>query len=180
MLKLNRLCVCAFLATAAVALAKDHGSGQFKGVLSGYSELPAVLTTGSGQVTVAVSSDQKTLNVTLNFSKLVGVAQSASFYLGLPGTTGGVVAPICGGTKPACPTAATGTVTVALAAADIQAIAAQGLTAGDLATALKALANGAIYVNVITDKFPNGEIRGQVGRGFAIGNDQGDNQQSDN
>jgi hypothetical protein len=172
--------VCTFLATATVALAKDHGSGQFKGVLSGYNEIPAVLTTGSGQVTLAVSNDQKTLNVTLKFSNLVGVAQTASFYLGLPGTTGGVVAPICGGTKPACPTAATGTVTVALAVADIQAIAAQGLTAADLATALKALANGAIYVNVITDKFASGEIRGQVGRGFGGGNGQGDDQQGDN
>lgn len=169
MIKLNRFYVCAFMATATVALAKDHGSGQFKSTLSGYNELPAVLTTGSGQLTIAVSSDQKSLNVTLNFSKLVGVAQSAGFYLGLPGTAGGLVAPICGGTTPACPTTADGTVTIALAANDILAIPAQGLTAGDIATALHALANGAIYVNVITDKFPNGEIRGQLGRGFSIG-----------
>ena len=174
MLKLNRLYVCAFLATASLALAKEHGSGQFKSVLSGYNELPAVLTTGSGQLTIAVSSDQKSLNVTLNFSKLVGVAQSASFYLGLPGTAGGVVAPICGGTKPACPTAADGTVTISLSAADILAIPAQGLVAGDVATALQALANGAIYVNVTTDKFPNGEIRGQLGRGFSISKGSGD------
>lgn len=169
MLKLNRLYVCVFLATATLAFAKDHGSGQFKAVLTGYSEVPAVLTTGSGQLTIAVSSDQKSLNVTLNFSNLAGVAQTAGFYLGLPGTVGGAVAPICGGTKPACPTAADGGVTVSLAASDILAIPAQGLAAADLTAALHALSNGAIYVNVLTDKFPNGEIRGQLGRGFGIG-----------
>src|SRR5262249_40977008 len=114
--RLKPFYVSALLATTTLALAKDHGSGQFKSELSGYAELPAVLTTGSGQVTIAVSSDQKSLNVTLKFSKLVGVAQTASFYLGLPGTAGGAVAQICGGMKPACPTTADGTVTISLAA----------------------------------------------------------------
>jgi len=172
MLRFNRLCVCALLATATLALAKDHG--QFKSELSGFNEVPAILTTGSAQLTIAVSSDQKMLNVTLRFSKLEGVAKSANLYLGFPGSTGGVVAQICGAMKPACPTTADGTVTISLASADILAIPAQGLTAGDLTTALHALANGAIYVNVITDKFPNGEVRGQLGRGFSIGSILGD------
>jgi len=168
MFKTNRCCLCVLLATATLALAKDHedhGEGQFKADLTGYNEVPVVLTTGSGQVTVAVSSDQQSLNVTLTFTALVGVAHSASLYLGLPATTGGAVAAICGGTKPACPTTADGTVTITLSAGDILAVPAQGLAAGDLDSAIQALANGAIYVNVITNKFPNGEIRGQLGRG---------------
>jgi hypothetical protein len=159
------------LVTASLPGAESHGAGQFKSVLTGFSEVPAILTTGSGQVTLAVSSDQKALDVTLKFSKLVGVAQSANLYLGLPGTVGGTIAPICGGTKPACPTTADGSVTVTLAAADVAAIAAQGLTAGDLASVIHAIANGAVYVNVITSKFANGEIRGQIVRGFEFGSD---------
>lgn len=170
MSKIIRLCLCLLLATASVALAHDSENGQFKANLIGYGEVPAVLTTGSGQVTVAVSSDQTTLSVTLNFNKLAGVAQSASLYLGLAATTGGLIAPICGGAKPACPTAADGTVTISLSASDVLAIPAQGLAAGDVASALEALAHGALYVNVITSKFPNGEIRGQLGRGFGFGN----------
>ena len=165
MFKAKRFCSCVLLAISTLALAKDHegqNNAQFQTRLTGYNEIPAVLTTGSGRVTVAASSDQTSVNVTLDFMKLVGVAQSASFYFGLPGTTGGVVAAICGGTKPACPTTADGTVTIALAAADILAIPAQGLAAGDLDGALQAFSNGAIYVDVITNKFPNGEIRGQL------------------
>jgi len=169
MLKTNLFCLC-LLTMPTLALAKGHGEGQFKADLTGYNEVPAVVTTGSGQVTIAVSSDQTSLNVTLNFTDLVGVAQSANLYLGLPGTIGGAVAPICGTTKPACPTTADGTVTITLSASDVLAITAQGLAAGDLATAIQALANGAIYVNVTTTTFPNGEIRGQLGRGFGFGN----------
>lgn len=171
MLKTILFCLCVLLATATLALAGDHPSnGQFKADLTGYNEVPAVLTTGSGQVTVVVSSDQTSLNVTLNFSKLLGVAQSASLYLASPATTGGAVALICGGTAPACPTTADGTATIALSASDILAIPAQGLAAGDVSSVIQALANGAIYVNVVTTKFPNGEIRGQFGRGFGFGN----------
>jgi hypothetical protein len=89
----------------------DHNLGQFKANLSGYAELPAVITTGAGQLTA----------------------------------------------------------TVTLSANDIQAVAAQGLAAHDLATVLQAMSNGAVYVNVITDKFANGEIRGQLIRGFSFG-----------
>lgn len=159
------------LAAAGVALAEGHsdGEGEFKATLNGYAEVPAVLTTGSGQATVTPSSDGKSLAVTLNFTKLAGVAQSAGLYLGLPGTTGGLIAPICGGTKPTCPTAAQANVTTTITAADVLAIAAQGLAAADLAAVNEALSNGAVYVNVLTDKFPKGEIRGQSGRGFSVG-----------
>jgi len=167
--KISALCLGACLASAAPAVPNAHGNGQFKSALSGYSETPIVLTTGTGKITVAVSSDKTSLDITLTFSKLVGVAQSASLFLGGPGSTGGAIAPICGGTKPACPTAADGTVTVTLSASDIAAVPAQGLAAGDLASVITALTHGAIYANVITTKFPNGEIRGQVERGFSFG-----------
>lgn len=169
MLKTKLLGLCLLIGTATFALAQNNEHGQFKAVLNGYNEVPSLLSTGSGQVTLAVSSDEKSLNITLNFTKLLGVAQSAGLYLGLPSITGGLVAPICGGTKPACPTAADGTVTITIAAGDIDAIAAQGLAAGDLASVIQAIANGAVYVNVLTNKFPNGEIRGQLERGFGFG-----------
>jgi hypothetical protein len=174
MLRANVFCSCILLATTATfALADDHrgdgGNGQFKANLTGYNEVPAVLTAGSGQVTVAVSPDQTSLDITLNFTQLLDVAQSVSLYLGLPANAGGAVASICGGAKPACPTTPDGTVTLALSASDILAVPAQGLAAGDLTSVIQALSNGAIYINVITTKFPNGEIRGQFGRGFSSG-----------
>jgi hypothetical protein len=168
-LKAKLFGLCLLIGTATFALAQNNEQGQFRAVLNGYNQVPSVLSTGSGQVTLAVSSDEKSLNITLNFTKLVGVAQSAGIYLGLPNTTGGLIAPICGTPKPACPTAADGTMTITLAAADVVAIASQGLAAGDLASVIQAIANGAVYVNVLTSKFTNGEIRGQLERGFAFG-----------
>lgn len=120
-------------------------------------------------MTVAVSSDQTSLDVTLNFSQLIGVAQSVSLYLGLPATTGGPIALICGGSPSTCPTTADGIVTITLSASDVLAVPPQGLAAGDLTSVIQALANGAIYVNVVTTKFVNGELRGQLGRGFGFG-----------
>jgi hypothetical protein len=105
--KINRLCLFFLLTTATLAVA--HDSGQFKANLIGYSEVPAVWTKGSGQVTVATSTGQTTWNVTQSITSLLGVAQPAGLYLGLPVTTGGALAPICGGTRPAGPTTANGT-----------------------------------------------------------------------
>lgn len=172
-MRINLLRLCLLLGTAIFALAEGNGQGEFKANLNGYSEVPSGITTGTGQITVTASSDGKTLNITLNFSTLVGVAQSAGLYLGLPATTGGLIAPLCGGTKPACPTTADGTVTTTIATGDVAAIGAQGLAAGDLASVIQALTNGAVYVNILTDKFATGEIRGQLGRGFAFGQSGG-------
>jgi hypothetical protein len=170
MLTTTRLLIYVFLVgTATLALGENHGDhglpGQSKGNLNGYNEVPVVLTTGSGQITLTVSSDQKSLSVTLTFTRLAGVAQSASLYLGSAGTTGGVVAPICGVPKPTCPTTADGQVTTTLSANDVLGIPAQGLIAGDLASVIQAIASEGVYVNVVTSKFPNGEIRGQLERG---------------
>jgi hypothetical protein len=175
MLKANVLVLCALAGTIALGENHDPAPAQFKGVLTGYNEVPSVLTTGSGQFTIAVASDQKSLSVTLQFTTLAGVAQSAGLYLGLPGTTGAIIASICGGSKPACPTTADGSVAATISSGDVDAIAAQGLVAGDLASVIQALVNGAVYVNVITNKFPNGEVRGQVVRGFGFGRGRVDN-----
>jgi hypothetical protein len=75
--------------------------------------------------------------------------------------SGAVAAFLCGGTKPACP-AAGGTVSGTIVAADVLAIPAQGLAAGDLAGLLKAMRAGVTYANVHTATFGSGEIRGQI------------------
>ena len=70
-----------------------------------------------------------------------------------------------GGGKPACPGAASGTVTGTIVAADIQALPAQGIAAGEFNEVVAAVRAGVTYVNVHTSTYGNGEIRGQIGRG---------------
>ena len=167
----TRLILCALLVETA-SLAQGEG-GQFKSNLNGYNEVPTLSTASSGQVTAQLSEDQKSLNITLTFTKLEGVAQSAHLHLGLPATTGGIVAYICGSPKPSCPATADATVTTTVAASDVLAVPAQGIAAGDLASVMNALKNGALYANVYTTKYATGEIRGQVTRGFGPGNGNG-------
>lgn len=168
MVKTNLLGLCLLVGAGTFAYAQEHGPGQSQANLNGYNELPAVLTTGSGQVTVTVASNQDSLAVTLNFTKLVGTTPSASLYLGLPGTIGGLIAQICGASPlPACST--TSSTTATITSSDVAGIAAQGLAKGDLASVIQAIRSGAVYVNIDTSTFPTGEIRGQLGFGFGFG-----------
>ena len=88
----------------------------------------------------------------------------AHIHLAQKGVNGPVTVFLCGGPTPACPSPG-GTVTGTIVAADVLAIPAQGLAAGDLAGLLRAIRAGVTYVNVHSATFPTGEIRGQIARG---------------
>jgi hypothetical protein len=76
-------------------------------------------------------------------------------------TADGVLAFLCGGGQPACP-AGPGNITGVITAANVQAIAAQGVNAGCFDALINALGTNAGYVNVHTANSPNCEIRGQI------------------
>ena len=85
----------------------------------------------------------------------------AHVHFGREGVNGGVIAFLCGGGgKPACP--ASGEVTGTIVPADVVGPADQGIAAGEFAEFVRALKAKAVYANVHTDTFGNGEIRGQV------------------
>jgi hypothetical protein len=154
-----------FLALLFAGAGSLLAESQFKANLSGYDEVPTVSTASSGHISVQIAKDEKSLSVTLTFSKLEGVAQSATLHFGAPATSGGVFAFICGSPKPSCPTTTDGTVTTTIAANDIIALTSQGIVAADLAAVIRAIENGSVYANVRTTKFSTGEIRGQLDHG---------------
>lgn len=140
--------------------------------LGGYQETPAISTTGHGTFKAHAAADGSSLDFELTWDGLKGgEASAAHLHLGRRGVPGGVVVPLCGaGGKPACPTQPadlTGTLT----SADVTALAAQGVAAGDLAAVLRAIRAGAIYVNVHSPTFAAGEIRGQLRPGEMEGDD---------
>ncbi len=132
----------------------------FRARLSGLSEVPPVLTEASGSFEARLT-DQG-IEYTLTYENLSTPTLFAHIHFGQPGVNGNIIAFLCGGDdKGECPDEA-GTVTGVLGAEDIREIESQGLEAGDLEGALRIIRSGAAYVNVHTEAFPGGEIRGQI------------------
>jgi len=65
------------------------GQGQFKAELDGYDGIRTLSTAASGQANVEISKDGLSVNATLTFSRLEGVAQFARLYIGKPAANGG-------------------------------------------------------------------------------------------
>src|SRR5260370_19019193 len=99
----HMVCGLSLGCTASLLGDDDNEGGQFKAALSGYQEVPTLSTVSSGQVTVMLSSDQKTLTVTLTFTKLEGVASSAGVFFGATATTRGLGPPILCVAEPPVP-----------------------------------------------------------------------------
>ncbi len=156
----------------ATAANGDSDRNSFKANLSGYQEVPANSTTGTGRLTLSVNPAGTQISYTLTYSALQGGSPfTAHIHFAQKSVNGGVVAFLCGGgSKPAACPAGGGTVTGLIVATDILAV--QGIAAGDLAAALKAIRSGVTYANVHSTNFPGGEIRGQIG-GHGNGNNGG-------
>jgi hypothetical protein len=148
----------------------EHGghSAAFTASLVGGYETPSIHTAGQGTFSLMMSGNG-TISYSLSYWNLSSTATQAHIHFGQPATAGGVAVWLCGGGgKPACP-AGNGstpvTVTGTFGAGDVQAIAAQGLAAGDLTGLLQEMAAGFTYANVHTTTWPMGEIRGQLDGG---------------
>lgn len=134
---------------------------DFRANLESFQEVPSLSTTGTGTFRVKLVDDD-TLHYELSYSGLEGGAvRFAHIHLGQPGVNGGVIAFLCGGDgKPDCP--ASGTVSGTITADNVVGPAGQGIAPGEFDEMVRAMRAGATYVNVHTQSYPGGEIRGQI------------------
>lgn len=138
----------------------DGGHGQFKMRLHGFNEVPAVSSTGSGEFSARIRGD--VIDWELSYTELEGTTTTAAhIHFGQQDVNGGVSAFLCGGTTPPC-TAGSGIFSGTLTAADIAGPAVQGINTGEIMELISAMRAGNTYVNVHTNKYPGGEIRGQI------------------
>jgi len=145
-----------------VAALASVGQSAFTARLDGYQEVPSHYTSGWGIANIWIAGDGSSITYELWYVNLEADASMAHIHLGIEGTSGGVIAWLCGGGgKPACPARA-GTVRGIITAADIVGPSDQGIGQGQLEKAIQAIRAGAAYVNVHTSKYPAGEIRGQL------------------
>jgi CHRD domain len=155
-------------ASMMMASAWADDDNVFKAKLEGYQEVPAVSSSGSGKFKAQLMPDGS-LHYELSYQDLVGTPFMSHIHLGQQHTNGGIMLWLCGNTPdttlpagtPSCPVPG-GTVTGTLTSAQVVGPAAQLITTGELAEVLRAMRQGAAYVNVHTTSARGGEIRGQV------------------
>jgi hypothetical protein len=171
---LGFLLIRSALAALLLVLAAGVVAAQdYKARLSGFFEIGsltaptgAILTDGTG--TLHLDVDKNSATYSLTYSGLSTNVTQAHIHFGKVHVAGGIFVWLCGtatnpgptGT-PACPPTG-GTVTGTITAANIVAVGAQNIPAGDFGVLLDALGSNTAYANVHTVKFGGGEIRGQV------------------
>ena len=167
------------LVMVAVALALPvwaQGGGAASTRLRGFEEVPAISSPGEGVFSARLNASGTSLSYQLSYSGLQGTVTQAHIHFAQRGVNGGIVIFLCSnlGNGPAgtqaCP-ASPGSISGTITADDVVGAAAQGITAGQMGEVLRAMRNGITYVNVHSDLFPGGEIRGQLrfGRGQGEG-----------
>lgn len=128
--------------------------------LRGFAQVPPILTAATGTFRARVSGGA--VQYELAYQDLSSDAFAAHIHFGHPTDNGGILVFLCGGDdKPACPLRE-GTVRGTITAENILAVPEQGVAAGDARGFLRIVRDGLAYVNVHTQNFPGGEIRGQV------------------
>jgi hypothetical protein len=150
----------------------NNGQGKLGGtvraLITGYQEVPAVSSNGVGQFDAQLSDDKTKINFKLQWKNLEGASiTNADLRFGQFSVTGGVVALLCGTGAPiaTCGDPASGSIEGSILATDIKGPLAQGIDPAEttvLDEVLKAMISGNTYVNIHTDAFPDGEIRGQA------------------
>jgi len=130
---------------------------QYSANLEGSQQVPPVSTPARGQARFRVNDDNTQISYRLNVKNIQRFFQS-HIHLGRRGTNGPVVAPMFNSTP-------------GITVSDVQIMGTitrgdltgpmEGRTIADLVDEMNA---GNTYVNVHTERHPDGEIRGQIRR----------------
>ena len=162
---MRKLClaVLAVLCLCVMSAASDKDDVvRLRARLQGANEVPAINSDGSALFTATIHQDGS-ITFKVTFENLTSNLILSHLHFGKEHVAGGVMIFLCGGdSQPACPAVTTGSFEGTITAANVTGPTGQGITAGDLASALRAVRQGAAYANIHTVKFPGGEIRGQV------------------
>jgi len=161
----------------ALALPAWAQGGAAATQLQGFEEVPAIATPATGRFTAQINQAAGSIAYELSYADLQGSITQAHIHFAQEGVNGGIMVFLCSNLgngpagTPACP-ASPGSVSGTATAEDVVAVAAQGISAGQMHKVLRAIRSGIAYVNVHTTLFPGGEIRGQLS--FRRGRSSGD------
>lgn len=149
------------------ALAADN----FGARLRGNEEVPPISTLGQAFFFASLNDAENALSYSLVYFGLQGTVIQAHIHYAQPGVNGAIVLFLCTNlappagvpVPPACPNGpGQNLVTGALTAANVITVAAQGIGAGEFSEVIDAIRAQSTYINVHTDLFPGGEVRGRL------------------
>lgn len=167
----KRILLVSVLVLIALIVVFPQITKQFRELLSGYEEVPAISTSGRGIMNARISAFENEIPYDLQYSNLEGNITQAHIHLGQSGVNGAISVFLCtnlgngpAGTQP-CPPSP-GSITGTIRPADVtNGAAAQGLAAGQFDELVRAMRAGKTYVNIHTTMFPGGEVRSQIEHG---------------
>jgi hypothetical protein len=154
--------VVLLVALGGVHVAAGGDEGTFSASLTGFKEIPTLSVPGRGSASVELDRDRRSISYTLSYSGLTGPATAAHIHLGKRWVAGGVIAFLCGGGDAGpCPGTG-GEVSGTIGPDDVVGPVDQGIAPGEFAEFVRSLRTENTYVNVHTELYPSGEIRGQI------------------
>ena len=146
-----------FLALALLALAvlavPALAATRLEATLNGKAEKPRSSSKATGEATLTVATNNKSIRYRLEAKGLSGKPQAAHVHFGKPGQAGPVILNVCA--KP-CSLPKSGRLT--------KKDFAKAPGVASFKAAVRAIKRGRAYVNIHTKKFAAGEIRGQIRR----------------
>ncbi|HBG06997.1 MAG TPA: hypothetical protein DDY22_15940 [Geobacter sp.] len=143
-----------FLFTTLLAVPGLAAPKKFRAQLSGKNEVPRVRSPAKGDLKLTVSGNE--ISYELNVKRITSPT-AANIHRGRKGETGPPVAGLFGGptkTGPFSGILDQGVITEKSLLGDLQ-----GRSVADLVRLIK---SGEAYVNILTETYPAGEIRGQI------------------
>jgi len=167
---MRRTCLT-LLTVSALALMAVAPAAAVEGMaarLRGFDEVPAISSIGNGFFSATIDETAGTITWTMTYGVLNGKITQSHIHFAQKGVNGGIWVFLCSnlGNGPAgtqaCPSAPA-TIHGTIRASDIiGGASSQGIQPGDFGPILRAIKTGTTYVNIHTDKYPGGEIRGQA------------------
>jgi Cu/Zn superoxide dismutase len=145
------LAISVVVVTLAMASVAYAGIMKLEAALSGANEVPPTTSEGVGTAKLAVHDARVIFK--LRWDGLTGPARAAHIHCGATGVNGPV-----GVTLFAAPMGASGHVNGSFTGPDT----GNGCGWTDLSDVVEAMASGGAYINIHTQQFPGGEIRGQI------------------
>jgi hypothetical protein len=147
--------------------ADANGRRHMRADLEGFQEVPAISTAADGEFEAVLSHDGEEIEYELSYEDLEGAVAQSHLHLGQHSVNGGISIFLCTnlgngppGTQLCPPSPAT--ISGTLSDADVLGPTVQGIQPGEWDEVRLAIEEDVVYVNVHTDLFPAGEIRGQV------------------